>query len=308
MPIVPRLGSPATATPTLRSDTPSAPVSSAEVVAPAPADDFTTPTPVRGPALNEPSMPGWVIANAVTYGTGADDTLFINDVSARDPVQGALGDCYLVATLSAYAQSRPEVLRKAITANADGTFTVKLFRKEQVPHGPRTDPTWRFVEHDVRIDSQLPRYSGVFPVFARGQVPQELWAPLIEKAFAQLHGGYDQIEGDFPSKVMEALTGQYATTRLNFFFTTNGTFERIDEALRRGQPVTAATYKPELPGLVPGHAYAVLGAGEENGQRYIEMRNPWGRGEPARDGQDDGVFRLTPEEFKQNFPGLFIDD
>ncbi|MDP1825775.1 MAG: C2 family cysteine protease [Archangium sp.] len=308
MPIT-RLGNP----PAVRSDTtvaaPSAPAAATEPVAPSPTDDFSTPAPaVRGPALSQPSMPGWVVANAVTYGTGTGDSLYINDVEAKDPVQGALGDCYLVATLSAYAQSRPEVLKKAITENADGTFTVRLFKREQVSHGPRAPASYRFVGHEVRIDAQLPRYFGVIPVFARGQMPQELWAPLIEKAYAQLHGGYDKIEGDFPSKVMEALTGEYASTRLNFFFSTDGTFDRIDRALRRNQPVTAATFRPELAGLVPGHAYTVLSAGEENGQRYVELRNPWGRGEPARDGQDDGVFRLTPGEFKKNFPGVFIDD
>ena len=37
------------------------------------------------------------------------------------------------------------------------------------------------------------------------------------------------------------------------------------------------------------HVYTVLGVGEENGQRYVHLRNPWGNTEPGRDGKCDGV-------------------
>ena len=50
-----------------------------------------------------------------------------------------------------------------------------------------------------------------------------------------------------------------------------------------------------------GHAYAVLGVEEKDGQRVLLLRNPWGRGEPGNDGRNDGFFRVTPQQLVKWF-------
>ncbi|MDP7039523.1 MAG: C2 family cysteine protease, partial [Myxococcota bacterium] len=57
----------------------------------------------------------------------------------------------------------------------------------------------------------------------------------------------------------------------------------------------------DLEGLVGGHAYTVLGLVEVEGEMMVALRNPWGVGEPAGNGDNDGVFLLTMDEFHSNF-------
>jgi hypothetical protein len=62
--------------------------------------------------------------------------------------------------------------------------------------------------------------------------------------------------------------------------------------------------------LVPSHEYAVLGVGEKEGQKFVVLRNPWGRLSPRTasvDGrkrvgvEDDGVYALPATEFAMIF-------
>ena len=43
--------------------------------------------------------------------------------------------------------------------------------------------------------------------FAKSQTENETWLPLIEKAYAKLHGDYASLEGGFTSEGVEDLTG-----------------------------------------------------------------------------------------------------
>ena len=59
----------------------------------------------------------------------------------------------------------------------------------------------------------------------------------------------------------------------------------------------AATEK----GIVEDHAYTLLGTEEKNGQQLVKLRNPWGSGEPGRDGKDDGTFTMPVEQFMKAY-------
>ena len=50
--------------------------------------------------------------------------------SPNDINQGSIGDCYFLAALAGVAKTNPGLLRKAITQNSDGTFTVRLYTTE----------------------------------------------------------------------------------------------------------------------------------------------------------------------------------
>ncbi|OBQ15983.1 MAG: hypothetical protein AN481_19505, partial [Aphanizomenon flos-aquae LD13] len=55
-------------------------------------------------------------------------SLFQNGLSANDIDQGALGDCYYVATLASIAQEKPDYIQNMFTDNGDNTFTVRFYR------------------------------------------------------------------------------------------------------------------------------------------------------------------------------------
>lgn len=54
--------------------------------------------------------------------------LFAHEPSENDVIQGRLGDCYLVASLSGIVSAEPQIIKNAIKDNGDGTCTVKLYR------------------------------------------------------------------------------------------------------------------------------------------------------------------------------------
>lgn len=43
--------------------------------------------------------------------------------------------------------------------------------------------------------------------FAKSKTEDETWVPLIEKAYAKLHGDYHSLDGGFTSEGVEDLTG-----------------------------------------------------------------------------------------------------
>jgi hypothetical protein len=46
---------------------------------------------------------------------------------------------------------------------------------------------------------------------------------------------------------------------------------------------------------------------QENGVKYVHLRNPWGESEPAGNGLDDGVFKLPLDQFMSLFSGISIN-
>ena len=147
--------------------------------------------------------------------------------------------------------------------------------------------------------------------------------PFFGDADATNSTGFNLLdEGGDPSTAMMALTGSQ-----NYSIGYSGDFEAgfadwaagyglsgdellldILSSADEGVTVTVGTGPdPEMEGLVPGHAYTVLGVVEIDGEEYIVMRNPWGCGEPAGNGADDGIFMLTLDEFKENFPSVSFD-
>ena len=74
-------------------------------------------------------------------------------------------------------------------------------------------------------------------------------------------------------------------------------------AVDQKRPAAAGTYGEDQDalytntGVYADHAYSVLGYKEEKGERYVQLRNPWGYSEPAGNGPDDGVFYLKLADF-----------
>jgi len=49
-------------------------------------------------------------------------------------------------------------------------------------------------------------YHGDKDAFAKSGTEGETWAPLVEKAYAKLHGNYGHLDGGFASEATEDLT------------------------------------------------------------------------------------------------------
>lgn len=65
------------------------------------------------------------------------------------------------------------------------------------------DSFWRY----VIIDDRLPAYKGNKQlVFGKCSSPEELWVPLVEKAYAKLHGCYQTLISGFIDDGLADLT------------------------------------------------------------------------------------------------------
>jgi hypothetical protein len=204
----------------------------------------------------------------------ASGSLFQNGTSANDIVQGAVGDCYYVATLASIAQEKPEYIQNMFTDNGDNTFTVRFYNNGVADY--------------VTVDRYLPT-SGNYAAYAGwggGSVTStsnELWVALAEKAYAQLaesgwsrtysgtqNSSYTAIEGGWMDTVIRQVTGLSATSQS----VGNMTQTQLINLVNSNQILTAGFVYGAGYGVVNGHAYTITSYNPTNGT--FHLRNPWG--------------------------------
>ena len=142
---------------------------------------------------------------------------------------------------------------------------------------------------------------------------KEVWVGLLEKAYAQWKGGYDKVgNGGYPGEVISALTGTSTTYSSNKYTDANVLFTNIQKGAANHKAMTSPTFgedsavKYDGTGVHAWHVYTVLGAVEEGGARFVQLRNPWGSNEPGNDGKDDGIFKMKLEDFTKLYQGVDI--
>jgi hypothetical protein len=239
-------------------------------------------------------------------------------VDRSDVNQGALGDCYLLASMMALADSNPDLLRNAINGpKDDGTYDVTLYKKKGVLkktfEAQTVNVTSSFVKNK---DWGTDHYARGGDMDATGQT--EMWVRLIEKAYAKMKGGFGKIHGGFEEDALEALTGkEHSAHGFNGFLGMGKMSDAdlktaIQDALSAGKPVTASTkFQFQVNGadkkegdfgknndIVGLHAYSVVAADDTN----ITLRNPWGNAaansEPV----------LTWAQFRKYFKNFTTED
>lgn len=264
-------------------------------------------------------------------------TLFADGVTPQPFDQIGAGDCYLVGPMLATAQMRPEMIRRLITDNHDGTYTVHFMGDDgpvDITVDDRFYMTARSGERALYREKEgdLARYtSSLTPmVYAANPIQQtEIWGPVVEKAYALWKGGYDAIYSGYPDIALRQITGRLSDTTAHSGSNPDAVYAAIEHALANRQPTFAITEQPSTPatqaavdeafrrdfGMRNSHVYVVSGTMVENGVRYVVMRNTErliegtsseyatdvdrdGDGKP--DGAD-GYFRLRYDDYFSRF-------
>eukprot|EP00928_Gymnodinium_smaydae_P042082 TRINITY_DN28397_c0_g1_i2.p1 TRINITY_DN28397_c0_g1~~TRINITY_DN28397_c0_g1_i2.p1 ORF type:complete len:419 (+),score=81.16 TRINITY_DN28397_c0_g1_i2:416-1672(+) len=241
--------------------------------------------------------------------TGCKPALY-NKIEPSDVLQGALGDCWLLASIAALAEF-PNYIKENILVEKDvtddGKYTVRLYDMGST--------SWK----DIVIDDLIPCHprqwcdSCSVPCFSQPH-DNELYILLIEKAFAKYAGSYALLSGGCESVAWQVLTGaeeqlcwdrdgngQWSKAVLH-----NGPRKEKPNDFQNGQWICTSeskddtamfTYlsdcddsnyligaaipgqtleKARTDGLVEMHAYSVISAKEIHGVKLLRLRNPWG--------------------------------
>ncbi|HCF58934.1 MAG TPA: hypothetical protein DFS52_13200 [Myxococcales bacterium] len=231
--------------------------------------------------------------------------LFHNGIAPGDVEQGYIGDCYFPAAMAALAQAQPEVIENMIRANGDGSYTVTFKERD-----------WRsggYKDVEIQLDGDLWARSWGSPIYGasggdKSQKKMELWWPLIEKAYAMWQGSYEAIgNGGLSSDIWEACMGRDGAHSSVKYMKPDSLWAEIKDAVDNKLPCGAGTYGESQEalytnsGIYANHAYSILGYEERDGERFVTMRNPWGQSEPAGNGRDDGIFKVTLADFQKYY-------
>lgn len=169
--------------------------------------------------------------------------------------------------------------------------------------------------HAVCIDDRLPVLAKTGRLaFASCRDPDELWVPLIEKAYAKLHGSYGSLIGGHAHLALADLTGlpprvlglRQGAPGFVGPLSDEELWALLTEQLRWGSLLGCSILSEGAReaeaglGLHAGHAYSLLDAGaiEADGRtvRLVKCRNPWGRGEWEGDWGDRSDERSVHRE------------
>jgi len=199
--------------------------------------------------------------------------IILDGFSMNDINQGEIGNCYLMSSLSSlanYPQLLAEVFR-GIKVKEKGAIEVVL----------RIDGEWQI----VLIDDYFPCSPETGKLIYAHPLGNELWVPIIEKAWAKVNGGYMYINAGSPTEVLEAMTS-FPIIEQNH---TSDNFNNIDfwkiliEGTEKKWMMTCicpSSNEADELGLPTGHVYTFIEARESivDGTNYklARLRNPWG--------------------------------
>eukprot|EP01062_Namystynia_karyoxenos_P027703 TRINITY_DN2118_c0_g2_i2.p1 TRINITY_DN2118_c0_g2~~TRINITY_DN2118_c0_g2_i2.p1 ORF type:complete len:780 (+),score=211.76 TRINITY_DN2118_c0_g2_i2:422-2761(+) len=227
----------------------------------------------------------WLCSSACDHTAEVPSGIFLaGDPEPADLRQGRLGDCYLIASLCCVAE-RPAELRALFLPPGSG--------EEEELEAERKGGCWSLrlcldgLWRTVQVDSWIP-VAGRAPVFCQpAREPGELWAPLLEKAFAKWHGSYEAIVGGDALHTLHDLTG-CPTARIDLTapaaFDDLLRYHQLGCLLYLGTPEKKDCSEEEYAeaGLCAEHGFTLLHAVRHRGVELVCLRNPHASGRAWR--------------------------
>mmetsp|Transcript_7006 Transcript_7006/g.17882 ORF Transcript_7006/g.17882 Transcript_7006/m.17882 type:complete len:470 (-) Transcript_7006:265-1674(-) len=249
----------------------------------------------------------WVRADELAVvGKGKRMNLFHGEIEPADLCQGAVGDCWLVAAMAGMAE-HPGAIRNCFlnTEYTDvGKYRLRLWDGRAMK--------WE----TVTVDDYFPVKKGTKECVYMQPNGGELWAILMEKAFAKFCGSYGALDGGWAVWAWHAMTGdnvlQFRSKgpkwkRRNMVFVGKEGkrrigFQELDDdideedffgillkysskrsVMGASMIVKEAEREEKMDdGLVAGHMYSILQVRRAGatmgmgGTKLLKLRNPWG--------------------------------
>ncbi|GKT52712.1 calpain family cysteine protease [Colletotrichum tofieldiae] len=228
---------------------------------------------------------------------------FMKNVNGGDVKQGSLGDCWLMATLTALANVEGGIERTCVEYDTrigiygfvfyrDGEWIYsiiddKLYLKSPCWDSPsmQRDLLQQIDREDVeRVYRKTYQTGSKALFFAQCKDQNETWVPLLEKAYAKAHGDFASLAGGWIGEGLEDLSGGVTTELLTSdILDVDGFWDnelsKVNEEFLFGcsTGLLDGGYG-ERDGISEGHAYVIMEARTlKSGERLIKLRNPWGK-------------------------------
>ncbi|CAE8707369.1 unnamed protein product [Polarella glacialis] len=214
--------------------------------------------------------------------------VFKGGVQPGDIIQGNIGTCFLLGALGALAsKGAGSVEQLFIRYEVDvGVYGVRV----------NINGEWSY----VIVDDLMPVDEAGQLMYGRCKDPQEVWVPVLEKAYCKMMTCYEMCDGGQASEAiagfMGGVGGRFQVRKVHRrepsrYFTLlteakdKGWLVMTSFMPRRGgsgnvESSAGKCGEAVLPtGLVAGHAYAVIQLVEVHGNQLVCCMNPWGSGE-----------------------------
>lgn len=239
----------------------------------------------------------------VTYTTAAGSLFGGSGPQYTDVHQGAVGDCYFVATLGEVALRDSAAIQNMFIVNGDGTYGVRFYQSG--------------ISHYVTVDSKLPTYTsggtGGWFLYANmgsnaANSSNVLWVALAEKAYAQMNetnwlrpaawgGGvnsYAGIEGGMFSDAVAQVVNHASSS---YYVSGASDDTALGNAVANGKLVGfASSSNPTNSQVVGDHQYIVIAYNSST--KTVTLFNPWG----INNGSSyPGLVDLTLSQLAGNF-------
>ncbi len=213
--------------------------------------------------------------------------------SPNDVKQGNLGDCWLMSALMSVAKTHPEIIKRMIRREKDGTYTVTF----QNPAHDVVDASGN-VTHvpasvsRVNVTGAVPGDAKGNPIYAGyGSADAAAWPLVMEKAYAQEYGGGKGYAGLGGRSSVEAF-GHITGWDVEAAGVKDRSFQDFVNAQNGGWPITAI--RP-LSGDV--HAYSIQGFSTDSaGNKWVDLYNPWNGTSLGT-----GAFRMKYGDFQNTY-------
>ncbi|MBV8610893.1 MAG: fibronectin type III domain-containing protein [Singulisphaera sp.] len=252
-------------------------------------------------------------AAATAYSPVSGSLFGASGPSYLDVRQGAVGDCWLMASLAEVAARDPSDIRNMFTdlgSTTESGSTVELY-KVRFFNGAG-------VPEYVTVDTELPSGGDYYDQPVNGV----LWVALAEKAYGEANGAgivttqyvgsdsYAALNGGDPAWALQAITGKSANG-----FAINPA--NIAAAWNAGQLIVLGSSPNAGDNLIVGdstgtHAYAVVGYVPSSSEPF-ELYNPWGLSSVLDHTMEfngnrvyDGPFLCDSSLISQDFNSQFI--
>ncbi|KAF7970854.1 hypothetical protein HWV62_22746 [Athelia sp. TMB] len=220
-----------------------------------------------------------------------------------DVIQGSVDDCGFLSAIAAVS-TRDGLIEKLCVARdeqvgiygfifcIDGIWRDVIVDDQLFVKAPRWESldakAQKLYHGDRDAYEKVGRKGSSILYFAKSRNENETWVPLMEKAFAKLHGDYQALEGESTNEAIEDLTGGISDSiYINDIMDTDLFWTKYLVRANQDmlfscfidQPKSSPTNSMYVKGLVMDHGYAVLKALEFRGKRFVKLRNPWGKSE-----------------------------